>query len=95
MTPKQVKLSNQSNQPNHLSSRRCPYTGVVNFFDLSNPHVAVGSIARCGTSAADTGFTWRCYSGESESAGRAPDLQTAERRLINFYAMIEAGGLHQ
>jgi hypothetical protein len=79
----------------YLSSRRCPHTGVVNFYDRSNPHLAVGSIARCGTSAADHGFAWRCYSGEIESSGRAPDLQTAERRLVNFYAMIEHGGVRQ
>jgi hypothetical protein len=72
-----------------LSSKRCPYTGVVNFYAASDPHMAVGSIARCGTAIEVTdGFTWRCYAGESLSAGHAPDLKTAERRLTNFYAMV-------
>jgi hypothetical protein len=73
-----------------LSSRRCPYTGVVNFYSVQDPHFAVGSIARCGTSAAtNSAFAWRCYAGEAASSGVAPDLKTAERRLVNFYAMIE------
>jgi hypothetical protein len=72
-----------------LSSRRCPHTGVVNFYATSDPHFAIGSIARCGTAAEIAGFTWRCYAGEAESSGRAPDLKTAERRLTNFYAMVE------
>lgn len=79
----------------HLSSRRCPYTGVVNFYAVTEPHFSVGCIARCGTSAqssegqSNDGFTWRCYAGSAETSGRAPDLRTAERRLVNFYAMIE------
>jgi hypothetical protein len=73
----------------YLSSRRCPHTGVVNFFSESDPHFAIGSIARCGTAADVGGFTWRCYAGEALSAGHAPDLKTAERRLTNFYALVE------
>jgi hypothetical protein len=75
-----------------LSSRRCPHTGVVNFYAVSDPHFAIGSISRCGTAADIVGFTWRCYASEAESCGRAPDLKTAERRLTNFYAMIENSG---
>lgn len=74
-----------------LSSRRCPHTGVVNFFAETEPLFAVGSISHCGTTAAvDEGFTWRCYAGEAQSAGHAPDLKTAERRLTNFYAMVSS-----
>jgi hypothetical protein len=76
-----------------LSSRRCPHTGVVNFYAETEPHFSIGCIASCGTSAeTPTGFTWRCYSGSSEISGRAPDLRTAERRLVNFYAMVEQTG---
>jgi hypothetical protein len=79
-----------------LSSKRCPHTGVVNFFAAADPHMAVGSIASCGTTvnpvdASLDGFTWRCYAGEAHSSGHAPDIKTAERRLTNFYAMIAAG----
>jgi hypothetical protein len=72
-----------------LSSRRCPHTGVVNFYAVAEPHMAIGSISRCGTAAQSDGFAWRCYTGAAESSGRAPDLRTAERRLTNFYAMVE------
>lgn len=73
-----------------LLSRRCPHTGIVNFYAEGEPHIAIGSIAHCGTKAASTpGFAWRCHSGVTESSGFAPDLRTAERRLVNFYAMLD------
>jgi hypothetical protein len=81
-----------------LILRRCPFTGVVNLYDQTEPHFAVGSIARCGTLAA-TGpaqFAWRCYDMEAPSAGLAPDRETAERKLTNYYALVQglspAGG---
>jgi hypothetical protein len=75
-----------------LVVRRCPFTGVVNFFTDDDPHLAVGSIARCGTAApsADAGFTWRCYDMDAPSAGLAPDRETAERRLTNYFAMVRS-----
>lgn len=78
-----------------LSSRRCPHTGVVNFYAVTDPHIAIGSIARCGTAADVSGFAWRCYTAAAESSGRAPDLKTAERRLTNFYAMVEQSSPEQ
>jgi len=64
-----------------LLSKRCPHTGVVNFFEASEPHIAIGSITKCGTSAAGDSYAWRFYGVESTRAGRAPDASTAERTL--------------
>jgi hypothetical protein len=73
-----------------LSSKRCPFTGIVNFFSENDPHIAIGSIARCGRPAAPAPtFLWRCYTSDGLSSGLAPDLATAERRLTNFLAMLE------
>lgn len=70
-----------------LSAKRCPHTGIVNYFSELDPHLAVGSIARCGTSAA--GFTWRCHAGGAERSGRAPDLESAQQRLTSFLAVAD------
>jgi hypothetical protein len=74
-----------------LSTKRCPFTGIVNYFSDSDPHMSIGSIARCGTPAmsSSAAFAWRCYTSDGVSSGRAPDLATAERRLTNFLAMLE------
>jgi hypothetical protein len=76
-----------------LLSKRCPFTGIVNFYTDTDPHMSVGSIARCGTTAPKaSSFAWRCYTADSSSSGHAPDLGTAERRLMNFLAMVDADG---
>jgi hypothetical protein len=64
-----------------LLSKRCPHTHVVNFFDSAEPHISIGSITRCGTSAAADGYTWRLHAAESSRAGHAVDASTAERSL--------------
>ena len=71
-----------------LSAKRCPHTGVVNFYSEIDPHLAIGSIARCGTSAA--GFTWRCHGSGAERSGRAPDLESAQQRLSSI--LVAANG---
>jgi hypothetical protein len=60
-----------------MHSKRCPHTGVVNYFTEADPLLAVGSVAE---SREAPGFAWRCYIGE-ESGGLAPDLARAEARL--------------
>ena len=70
-----------------LFAKRCPHTGVVNYFSASDPHLAVASIARCGTSAA--GFTWRCHASGAERSGLAPDLESAQQRLTSFLAITD------
>ena len=63
-----------------LSKRRCPHTGVVNFFFTSDPHMAVGSVIKAGQS----GYLWRCYTEPHEGAGAVGDLKTAERRVVEL-----------
>ena len=63
-----------------LVAKRCPHTGVVNLFARAEPFLAIGSVVR-----ADTGLChWRCYLGQPAS-GAAPDMHTAERRLVGRY----------
>ena len=68
-----------------LLSKHCPYTGVVNFFEASEPHLAIASITRCGRSAADSGssngYTWRFYAQYGAPSGYAPDVTSAEKKL--------------
>jgi hypothetical protein len=73
-----------------LIMRRCPHTDVLNFYDDADPHLAVGSVARCGTRAATPRFAWRCYADHQRASGVAPDAATAERRLTNMYAMVQS-----
>ena len=64
-----------------LMSKRCPHTGVVNFYDASEPHLAIASITKCGTSAPNDEYAWRYYHFEKTHAGRAPDARAAEQTL--------------
>ena len=64
-----------------LLSKRCPYTDVVNFYDDAEPHMAIGSITKCGTSAARDGYAWRFYAADEARSGHAPDAWSAERNL--------------
>lgn len=68
-----------------LSMKRCPHTGVVNFFDTTDPHFAVGSIAH---NSGRANFCWRCYSAGSDQGGRVHDLKTAKHDLIECYEVI-------
>lgn len=75
-----------------MLSKRCPFTGIINFYSDVDPHFAIGSIARGampGEERPSKSFTWRCYTDDGTSAGTAPDLQTAERRLVNFLALVD------
>jgi hypothetical protein len=63
-----------------LSKRRCPHTGVVNFFFTSDPHLAVGSIVKGERS----GYLWHCYTDPCEAAGSVRDMRTAERRVAKL-----------
>ena len=64
-----------------LMSRPCPYTGVVNFYDASEPHFSIGSITKCKSTSTGDGFAWRFYGYGQPRAGRAPDAGSAEKRL--------------
>lgn len=60
-----------------LIKRRCPHTGVVNFFSDTEPHLAVGSIV----ARDDHHFTWRYYEEPYVRAGQTGDMPAAEREL--------------
>ena len=64
-----------------LLSNRCPHTGVVNFYDASEPHLSIGSITKCGTSAAGDAYAWRYYGTDKTRSGLASDASVAERNL--------------
>jgi hypothetical protein len=63
-----------------LSKRRCPHTGVVNFFFATDPHIAVGSVIKAGQS----GYLWRCYTDPCAAAGTVADMKTAERLVTEL-----------
>ncbi len=69
--------------------KRCPFTGIINFYSDIDPHIAVGSIAEKGENGRAPQFKWRCYTDDGFTGGIAPDLQTAERRLVNFLALVD------
>jgi hypothetical protein len=68
-----------------LSRRRCPYTGIVNFFADAEPLLAVGSVVKTAGRAA---CQWRCYLGKVPATGVAPDMRSAEVRLIRQYRKV-------
>lgn len=71
-----------------LSKRRCPLTGVVNFYFDEDPYMAVGSVV-AGEGAT---FFWRFYSEPFARGGRAPDLGAAERQVLELGRLAELQG---
>jgi hypothetical protein len=63
-----------------LSKRRCPHTGVINFFFADDPYLAVGSVIKTEQSV----YLWRCYAEPYELAGTVADINTAERRVAEL-----------
>lgn len=63
-----------------LSKRRCPHTGVVNFFFDADPHIAVGSVVE----GEERKFFWRCYTEPYVRAGLASDIKSAERHVVDL-----------
>ena len=75
-----------------LLSKHCPHTGVVNFYDDTEPHLSIGSIIKCKTSVtARAGYAWRFYAVDGTKSGRALDARTAERSLRAISADMEPG----
>jgi hypothetical protein len=74
-----------------LITKRCPHTGVTNFYSDTDPHLAVGFIAR----RPGKGFTWHCFADGPDLSGLAPDIETAAERLTEFLAPIDDGRAHR
>ena len=60
-----------------ITSKRCPHTGVVNFFVRADPYLAVGSVSQ---EANPRQFVWRCYL-DGQGGGVADNLAIAEANL--------------
>jgi hypothetical protein len=69
-------------EANMLSRKRCPHTGVVNFFHHAEPHLAIGSVLKAEGSS---GYQWLYYTDPCAATGTAPDLKTAERLVAELY----------
>lgn len=65
-----------------LLSKRCPHTGLINFYARGEPFIAVGSVLEI---SGPRRFQWRCYVGREAATGSASDFFTAERDLLRRY----------
>jgi hypothetical protein len=67
-----------------VTKRRCPYTGVVNFFSDEEPFIAVASIIEVGSKT----FIWRSYVGK-EVVGLSGNIASAEMRLAQLFQVAK------
>ena len=65
-----------------ITKRRCPHTGIVNFFSHADPLLAVGSVSRA---MGPTHYVWRSYLDDRRS-GVAADSAAAEAHLRDAIA---------
>jgi hypothetical protein len=65
-----------------MTKRRCPHTGIVNFFSKADPLLAIGSVIQAN---ATSPYVWRCYLDDQE-AGIAADISLAEDHLAHAIA---------
>ena len=75
-----------------LSRKQCPHTGIVNFFEKTDPHIAIGSAVMLR----DRGtYHWLSFSADRDNGGIANDLGDAERQIarLNLAAMQMSGKL--
>lgn len=72
-----------------LQKRRCPITGVVNFYSDADPHVSVGSVFKVQSSGV---YHWRSYTDDLHPAGVTKDLRSAERAILSLHSKY-AGGI--
>ncbi len=70
-----------------LLRKRCPFTGVINFYSASDPLLSVGSVV-VEARAPQAEFTWRCYIDE-RACGIVPDAAVAEANLKNAIAKLD------
>jgi len=65
-----------------ITKRRCPHTGVLNFYEKTEPLLAIGSVS-AGTKRSR--YIWRFYLDEQE-AGVARNISIAEAHLRDAIA---------
>ena len=68
-----------------LTTRSCPYTGIVNYYSTREPYLSVGSVQK---KAADA-VAWRCYIADHPASGAAHDLGDAEKQLKAHLRTVE------
>jgi hypothetical protein len=59
-----------------LSKRRCPHTGILNFFTDIDPFISVGSIIAIRRGR----YVWRCHVND-QRCGTATNAMSAELHL--------------
>ena len=65
-----------------LSRKRCPVTGVINFYAAQEPHLPIGSIVNLHEPSV---CHWRIYDEGPAIAGSAGDVAAAETALRRRY----------
>jgi hypothetical protein len=68
-----------------ITKRRCPHTGIVNFYGKADPLLAIGSVSE---GAMPAQFIWRSYLG-NPAGGVAPDRSIAEGHLRDAIARAQ------
>jgi hypothetical protein len=65
-----------------LSKRRCPYTGVINFYSSDDPFLPVGSVVK----SEGARYLWRYYADPCAGVGATRDMSSAEACLTELCA---------
>jgi hypothetical protein len=65
-----------------ITKRRCPHTGIVNFYSKADPLLAVGSVSQASM---PSHYVWRYYLHDQET-GVAADISIAEAHVRNAIA---------
>lgn len=68
-----------------LSKRRCPHTGVINFYSSEDPFLAIASVVK----VARANYHWRFYADPCAGAGTTRDLGSAEALLRDLNCQVE------
>ena len=68
-----------------LSKRRCPYTGVINFYSSEEPFLAIGSVVK----VARARYHWRFYADPCAGVGSATDLSSAEAHVRDLNREVQ------
>jgi hypothetical protein len=71
-----------------LSKRRCPYTGVINFYSSEDPFLAIGSVVRVARPC----YHWRFYADPCAGVGATKDLGSAEALLRDLNRQVKQHG---
>lgn len=68
-----------------ITTRRCPHTGILNFYSKVDPLLAVGSVTEASE---PSHYVWRCYL-DHQAGGIADDISIAEARLRSAIARCQ------